>query len=154
MANTFTQLYIQFVFAVKDRTSLIRSDWKNELYKYITGVVQNNNHKLIAINGMPNHLHVFIGYKPHQLIPDLLHDIKGCSSAWINEKGFVKGKFRWQAGYGAFSYSHSQIDNVVKYIMNQEKNHKKRIFREEYIELLERFNIKYNERYILEDIVE
>ena len=154
MANTFTQLYIQFVFAVKDRTSLIRSDWKNELYKYITGVVQNNNHKLIAINGMPNHLHVFIGYKPHQLIPDLLQDIKGCSSAWINEKGFVKGKFRWQAGYGAFSYSHSQIDNVVKYIMNQEKNHKKRIFREEYIELLERFNIKYNERYILEDIVE
>ena len=126
MANTFTQIYLQFVFAVQDRISLIRFEWKDELYKYITGVVQNNNHKLIAINGTPNHLHVFVGYKPHQLIPDLLQDIKGGSSTWINKKGFIPGKFGWQAGYGAFSYSHSQIDSVIKYIMNQEEHHKKK----------------------------
>ena len=154
MANTFTQIYLQFVFAVQDRLSLIRSEWKDELYKYITGIVQNNNHKLIAINGMPNHLHVFVGYKPHQLIPDLLQDIKGSSSTWINKKGFIQGKFGWQEGYGAFSYSHSQIDSVVKYIMNQEEHHKKKTFREEYIELLQRFNIEYDERYILKDIGE
>ena len=154
MANTFTQIYLQFVFAVQDRISLIRSEWKDELYKYITGIVQNNNHKLIAINGMPNHLHVFIGYKPHQLIPDLLQDLKGSSSKWINEKDFIRGKFQWQAGYGAFSYSHSQIDSVVKYIMNQEEHHKKKTFRAEYIDLLKRFKIEYDERYILKEIEE
>ena len=152
MANTYTQIYLQFVFAVQDRVSLIQSDWKDELYKYITGIVQNNKHKLIAINGMPNHLHVFVGYKPHQLIPDLLQDIKGSSSAWINSRNLVKGKFRWQEGYGAFSYSHSHLDNVVKYIMNQEKHHKKRTFGEEYIELLKKFNVVYDEKYTLEDI--
>lgn len=153
MANTYTQMYLQFVFAVQNRLSLIRSEWKDELYKYITGIVQNNKHKLIAINGMPNHLHVFVGYKPHQLIPDLLQDIKGSSSGWINSRNLVQGKFSWQEGYGAFSYSHSQIDNVVKYIMNQEEHHKKRTFREEYIEMLEKFNIVYDEKYILKDIL-
>ena len=152
MANSFTQIYLQFVFAVQDRFSLIQSDWKDELYKYITGIVQNNKHKLIAINGMPDHLHVFVGYKPHQLIPDLLQDIKGSSSGWINSRNLIKGKFRWQEGYGAFSYSHSHIDNVVKYIMHQEQHHKKRTFREEYIDLLKKFNIDYEERYILKDI--
>ncbi|MCX6219687.1 MAG: IS200/IS605 family transposase [Bacteroidia bacterium] len=153
MANTNTQMYLQFVFAVQNRLSLIRSEWKDELYKYITGIVKNNKHKLIAINGMPNHLHVFVGYKPHQLIPDLLQDIKGSSSRWINSRNLVQGKFSWQEGYGAFSYSHSQIDNVVKYIMNQEEHHKKRTFREEYIEMLEKFNIGYDEKYILKDIL-
>jgi putative transposase len=152
MANTFTQIYLQFVFAVQDRISLIDPEWKNELFQYISGIVRNNKHKLIAINGTANHLHVFIGYKPHQLIPDLLKDIKGGSSKWINEKGFVRGKFAWQEGYGAFSYAHSQIDHVVKYILNQEKHHKKKTFREEYAQLLERFNITYDERYILKDI--
>ena len=152
MANTFTQVYLQFVFAVQDRISLIRPEWKDELYKYITGIVHNNTHKLIAINGMPNHLHVFVGYKPHQLIPDLLQDIKGSSSKWINEKRFTRGRFGWQAGYGAFSYSNSQIDSVVKYIMNQEEHHKKKTFGEEYIELLQRFKIEYDERYILKDV--
>ena len=152
MANTFTQIYLQFVFAVQDRGSLIQPEWKDELYKYITGIVQNNKHKLIAINGMPNHLHVFVGYKPHQLIPDLLQDIKGSSSGWINSKNLVRGKFSWQEGYGAFSYSQSHIDNVVKYIMNQEQHHKKRSFREEYIELLKKFNIVFDERYILKDV--
>lgn len=152
MANTYTQIYLQFVFAVENRVSLIRSAWKDELYKYITGIVQNNKHKLIAINGMPNHIHVFIGYKPHQLIPDLLQDIKGSSSTWINKKRFIKGHFDWQAGYGAFSYSHSHIERVAKYIMDQEKHHKKKTFREEYIELLKRFNISYDERYVLKDV--
>jgi len=103
---------------------------------------------------MSNHLHVFVGYKPHQLIPDLLQDLKGSSSKWINEKGFIRGKFGWQAGYGAFSYSHSQIDSVVKYIMNQEEHHKKKTFRAEYIELLKRFKIEYDEQYILKEIEE
>lgn len=152
MANTYTQMYLQFVFAVQNRMSLIQSDWKDELYKYITGIVQQNKHKLIAINGTPNHLHIFIGYKPHQLIPELLQDIKGSSSGFINNKQFVKGKFNWQEGYGAFSYSHSHTDNVVKYIMNQEEHHKKRTFKEEYIELLEKFNIAYDEKYILNDV--
>ena len=152
MANTFTQIYIQIVFAVQDRMSLVQSEWKDELYKYIAGIIQNNQHKLIVINGTPNHIHIFIGYKPHQLIPDLLQDIKGSSSKWINKKGFIRGRFQWQEGYGAFSYSHSQIDDVIRYINNQEQHHKKNSFREEYIEFLERFNISFDEKYILHDV--
>lgn len=152
MANTFTQIYIQFVFAVQNRISLIHNEWKDELHKYVTGIVQKNKHKLIAINGVANHIHIFVGYKPHQLIPELMQDVKGSSSKWINEKKFVKGKFSWQESYGAFSYSHSQIDQVVKYINNQEQHHKKRTFREEYIELLKKFNIPFDEKYILRDI--
>jgi len=152
MANTYTQIYIQFVFAVQNRNSLIQDNWKDELYKYISGIVQNNKHKLLAINGMPNHIHIFIGYKPHQLIPDLLQDIKGSSSGWINKKGFVNGKFNWQESYGAFSYSRSHIDRVVKYIINQDHHHKEKTFREEYIELLNKFHIDFDERYILKDI--
>jgi len=152
MANTFTQIYLHLVFAVQNRVSLIQSEWKDELYKYITGIVKNNKHKLIAINGMPNHIHIAVGYKPHQLIPDLLQDIKGNSSKWINEKKLVYGKFSWQAGYGAFSFSHSQIDAVAKYIINQEKHHKRKTFQEEYIELLEKYNVQFNEKYILKDI--
>ena len=152
MANTYTQLYIQTIFAVQDRISLIHTSWKNELYKYITGIIQNNKHKLIAINGTSNHIHILIGYRPHQLIPDLLQDIKGSSSKWINQKRFVKGKFKWQEGYSAFSYSHSQLKDVIKYIENQKLHHKKTTFREEYQLLLKRFQIQYNERYILEDV--
>ena len=152
MANTFTQIYIQFIFAVQSRASLIQPEWKDELYKYITGIVQENGHKLIAINGTANHVHIFIGYKPHQVIPELMQDVKGSSSKWINEKRFVRGKFSWQQGYGAFSYSHSQIDQVVRYINDQEKHHKKKTFREEYILLLKKFNIQFEEKYILKDI--
>jgi REP element-mobilizing transposase RayT len=153
MANTFTKLYIQTVFAVQDRPSLISEHWKDELYKYITGIIQNNKHKLIAINGTSNHIHILIGYKPHQLIPELLQDIKGSSSKWINEKGFVRGKFKWQEGYGAFSYSHSHLSSVADYINNQEKHHQKKTFREEYEELLQKFSINYDARYILKDII-
>ncbi len=152
MANTFTQIYIHLVFAVQNRISLIHSGWKDELYKYITGIIQNHGHKLIAINGIPNHIHIAIGYKPHQLIPDLLQDIKGSSSKWINERKFTKGKFNWQEGYGAFSFSNSQIDRVVKYINNQEKHHKKHTFREEYIQLLKKYDILFDEKYILLEI--
>jgi putative transposase len=152
MANTFTQIYLHLVFAVQNRVSLIHPDWKDELYKYITGIVQNNGHKLIAINGMPNHLHIATGYKPHQLIPDLLQDIKGSSSKWMNKEKFVKGKFSWQEGYGAFSFSHSHIDRVVKYIINQDQHHKKQTFREEYIQLLKKYDVPFDERYILIDV--
>ena len=164
MANTFTQIYLHLVFAVQNRISLIQPEWKDELYKYITGIIQNNGHKLIAINGMPNHLHIAVSYKPHQLIPDLLQDIKGYSSKWINRKKFIKGKFNWsvdsvestrfyeQEGYGAFSFSHSQIDRVVKYINNQVQHHKKQTFREEYLRLLKKCNLSFDEKYILSDI--
>ena len=152
MANTYTQIYLHLVFAVQNRISLIGIEWKDELYKYITGIIQNNHHKLIAINGMPDHLHIAVGYKPHQLIPELLQDIKGNSSGWINKQKFVKGKFKWQEGYGAFSFSHSHIDRVVKYIINQENHHKKKTFGQEYVELLKKYNIEYDERYILKNV--
>lgn len=152
MSNTFTQIYLHLVFAVQSRISLIQPDWKSELYKYITGIVQNNGHKLIAINGVSNHLHLAVGYKPHQLIPDLLQDMKGYSSKWINEKRFVRGKFRWQEGYGAFSFSHSHLDRVVRYINNQEKHHKKMTFKEEYMQLLKKYEVIFDEKYILVDV--
>lgn len=152
MANTYTKIYLHIVFAVQNRNSLIQPEWKDELYKYITGIIKNNGHKLIAINGTPDHLHIAIGYKPHQLIPDLLQDIKGDSSKWINKNKIIRGKFNWQAGYGAFSFSHSHLDAVIKYINNQEKHHKKKTFREEYIELLKRYDVEYDEKYIMVDI--
>jgi REP element-mobilizing transposase RayT len=152
MANTFTQIYLHLVFAVQNRISLINPEWKAELYKYITGIVQNNGHKLISINGVSNHLHIAVGYKPHQLIPDFLQDIKGYSSRWINKRKFTGAKFTWQEGYGAFSFSHSQIDRVVKYINSQEQHHKKETFREKYIQLLKKYDIPFDEKYILMDI--
>ena len=153
MANTYTQIYIQIVFAVENRISLIKDQWREELHKYITGIVQNHKHKLIAINSMADHIHIFIGMKPIQSISDLLQDIKEYSSKWINRNNFVMGHFNWQAGYGAFSYSHSHIDSVVKYIQNQKRHHQKKTFRQEYIEFLEKFNVEYDERYIFKDLV-
>jgi putative transposase len=154
MANTYTQIYIQTVFAVENRGCLIQNEWKDELYKYITGIVKNNDHKLIAINGMPDHIHIFIGMKPDQSVSDLLQDIKGGSSKWINEKGFVKGKFKWQSGFGAFSYSQSHIDTVVKYIQQQEEHHQRKTFKEEYVALLKAFQIEHNEKYLFKWIEE
>ena len=111
MPNTYTQIYIHSVFTVQNRDSLLKPEWQNELYKYITGIVQKNGHKLIALNGMPDHLHVFMGMKPNQSLSDLIQDVKGDSSRWINEKEFVKGKFEWQSGFGAFSYSISLLSD-------------------------------------------
>jgi REP element-mobilizing transposase RayT len=152
MANTYTQIYIQTVFTVQNRLSLIGPEWQEELFKYITGIVQNNGHKMIAINGMPDHLHLFIGMKPNQSLSDLMQDVKGDSSKWIYQKEFVKGRFEWQAGYGGFSYSISQIDTVVKYISNQAKHHKAKTFVEEYRDFLEKFQVPFNERYIFKPI--
>lgn len=151
MANTYTQIHLQFVFAVKHRTSLISPVWKKELYLYISGIVENNGHKLLAINGMPDHIHIFIGMRPTQSVSDLLQDIKRNSSLWINKKGFVKGKFEWQEGYGAFSYSKSHVQNVINYIQKQEEHHKKQSFKEEYLEFLKKFDVDYDEKYIFRE---
>ena len=131
MPNTYTQLYVQFIFAVQNRFSLISSKWEEELKMYITGIVQHNKHKMIAINGMPDHLHVFVGLHPTQSISDLMQMVKGDSSTWINNNRLTKGRFSWQDSYGAFSYSRSQIDKVYHYIMNQKEHHKKTTFIEE-----------------------
>jgi Transposase and inactivated derivatives len=153
MANTYTQVHIQFVFAVKYRYGVIDLSWQEELYKYITGIVQNNNHKLIVINGMPDHIHILIGLRPNQSISELMQVIKTNSSKWINEKGFVKGRFEWQEGYGAFSYGKSQVNDVIEYINNQQMHHSKKTFKEEYIEFLKKFEIDYDEKYIFKDLI-
>jgi len=139
MSDTYTQLYIQLVFAVKGRNNFIRYIWEEELYKYITGVVQNDRHKMLAINGMPDHIHIFLGLNPVFSISDLVKDIKRASNNWIQAKGFINGKFEWQAGYGAFSYGRSQIDQVCKYIANQKQRHTNLTFKTEYINLLTLF---------------
>lgn len=153
MANTYSQIHLQFVFAVKHRHSLILSNWKQELYAYIAGIIQNQGHKLLAINGMPDHIHIFIGMRPNQSVSDLLQDIKRNSSLWINQKKFVNGKFEWQEGYGAFSYSKSHVKQVVEYIENQEAHHRKLSFHEEYIDFLNKFEIEYDERYVFKDLI-
>lgn len=148
MPNTYTQIYLQTVFAVKHRHGLIQPIWKENLYRYITGIAQKQGHKMLAINGMPDHVHAFIGVNPKQSISDMMQDVKGDSSKWINDKRLIVGRFEWQTGYGAFSYGHSQIDDVVKYIINQEAHHRKRTFMEEYAGFLQKFDVPYDERYI------
>jgi putative transposase len=148
MANTYTQIHIQTIFAVKRRTALIQKEWKDELYKYITGIIRTYDHKILAINGMPDHLHIFFGMRPVQSLSDLMQDVKGSSSKWINEKRFIKDKFEWQEGYGAFSYSKSQASKVIAYIQNQETHHKKVSFLNEYKTFLVKFEVDYDDRYI------
>ena len=152
MANTYTQIYIQIVFAVKDRQNLIKKNHKDELYKYITGIVRNKNQKLISINGMSDHIHILIGLKPDIALSDLVRDIKANSSKFINKKNWFMGKFNWQEGFGAFSYSRSQLNRVIKYIENQEKHHKKKSFKEEYLELLQKFGVEYKDKYLFDFI--
>jgi REP element-mobilizing transposase RayT len=153
MSNTYTQIHIQFVFAVKYRNGLIHFSFKQELYQYISGIIKANNHKLLAINGMSDHLHILIGMRPSQSVSDLIQNIKSNSSKWINEKKFLKVKFEWQEGYGAFSYSKSHVQNVIRYIQNQEKNHKVKSFNEEYLDFLNAFEIDYDERYVFNDLI-
>jgi len=150
MAGTFSQLYIQVVFAVKGRANCIHKTWKDELHKYISGIITHKGHKSIIVNGMPDHIHAFVGLKPSMAISDLVRDIKNNSTNFINDHNWIKGKFCWQDGYGAFSYAHSQIDRVYKYILNQEEHHKKKTFRQEYQELLDKFQIPYDEMYLFE----
>ena len=150
MANTYTQIYIHIVFAVKGRQSLIPESRKEELYKYITGIIKKRDQKMLAVNGMSDHIHILIGMKPTIALSDLVRDFKAGSSGFINEKKWLRGKFNWQEGFGAFSYSRSQVDTVIKYIMNQEQHHKKKTFKEEYIEFLKKFDLDYEEKYLFE----
>jgi putative transposase len=153
MANTYTQIHIHFVFAVKFRHGIIQSKWKEDLYKYMTGIIQNDNHKLLAINGMPDHIHIMIGLRPAQSISDLMKNVKQSSSKWINENKLTNGHFEWQEGYGAFSYSKSQIGQVVNYIQNQELHHKKKTFRDEYLDFLEKFEVDYDDKFIFKELI-
>lgn len=150
MAGTFTQLYIQIVFAVKGRQNLISGEWKDELHKYIAGIIKGKDQKPLIVNGMPDHIHAFVGLRPSTAISDLVRDIKNNSSNFVNDRKLVRGKFAWQEGYGAFSYGHSQIDRVYKYILNQEDHHKRTTFREEYMELLNRFEVQFDTRYLFD----
>ncbi len=154
MAGTFSQIYIQVVFAVQNRGCMIQSSWEEELYKYISGIVRNKEQKMLAINGMPDHIHFFIGMKPSCCLSDLVREIKKSSNDFIKEKRFSKFKFQWQEGYGAFSYSHSSLDNVIKYIMNQKEHHKKFTFREEYLDFLKKFEIDFKDEYLFKWIEE
>jgi REP element-mobilizing transposase RayT len=152
MANTYTQIHIQAVFVVQNRLCLISSKWENLLYQYITGIVRNNGHKLLAINGMPDHIHILFGMRPSQSLSDLMQDIKGDSSKWINQKKFIMQRFSWQEGYGAFSYSMSQISNVASYIENQKQHHANKTLTEEYQKFLKDNKIDYDERYIFKPL--
>jgi putative transposase len=150
MANTYSQIYIQIVFTVKGRQNLLPKNHRDELHQYITGIVSNRNQKLLSIFAMPDHLHLLVGINPNISISELVRDIKAGSSKFISDHNLVNGKFSWQEGFGAFSYSKSQIDNVIHYISNQEQHHKKSTFKEEYIELLRKFEIEYDEKYLFE----
>ncbi len=150
MANTYSQIYVHIVFAVKGRQNLINANIREELHKYITGIITNRDQKLLSIFCMPDHTHLLIGLKPSIIISDLVRDIKAGSSKFINDKKLIKGKFSWQEGFGVFSYSRSQIDTVIKYIQNQEKHHNKKSFKEEYIDFLEKFAVEYDEKYLFE----
>ncbi len=150
MANTYSQISIQVVFAVKHRENIITTDFRNRLHEYITGIIIGNKQKPLAVNGWKDHVHVFFGMEPSVCISDIVRDIKAGSSKWINDHHFVKGKFHWQDGYAAFSYSKSQRDPVIKYIVNQEQHHRRKTFREEYLELLRKSEIEFDEKYLFE----
>jgi REP element-mobilizing transposase RayT len=150
MANTYTQIYIHIVFAVQGRQSLIPKECKEELHKYITGIIRNKEQKLITINSMPDHIHILIGMKPNIDLSSLVRDIKANSTKFINEKNWVRGRFNWQEGFGAFSYSHSQLNGIVNYIQNQEKHHSRKSFKEEYLEILKKFNVEYDMKYVFD----
>ncbi len=150
MADTYTQLYIHIVFAVKGRQSLIPKQHKEALHQYITRIITNKKQTVIRINSMPDHIHILVGITPDIALSDLVQDIKANSSKFINKKAWIAGRFEWQAGFGAFSYSHSQLDIVVRYIKNQEAHHSRQTFREEYLEFLKRFNVPYNPKYVFD----
>ncbi len=150
MANTYTQIYLQLVFSPMRHENTIPIKHKEELHKYTTGIIQKRNHKLLAINFMHDHVHILIGYNPSQSLPDLLRDIKANTAKFINEKKWLPGNFQWQKGYGAFSYSCSHIDNVIKYINEQEAHHSKTTFREEYLNILEKYEVDYDAKYLFE----
>ena len=150
MANVYTQVYLQLAFSPMRHENVIPQKHKEELQKYTTGIIQNRKHKLLAITFMPDHIHILIGYNPSQALPDLVRDIKANSSKFINEKKWLPGRFQWQEGYGAFSYSRSQIDDVIHYINSQEEHHKRASFKEEYLKLLEKYKVDYDPDYLFD----
>jgi REP element-mobilizing transposase RayT len=150
MPGTFSQLYIQYVFAVKGRNNLLLPSFEEEVYKYIAGIITGKDQKPLAVNGMPDHIHILVGLKPSMRISDLIRDIKNNSTNFINEKGWLKQKFCWQEGYGAFSYSESNYEKVIDYIRNQKQHHAKNTFRQEYLHLLNKFNIPFDEKYLFD----
>lgn len=152
MANTYTQIHIHAIFAVQNRQSLISNDWCNDLYKYISGIVTNHDHKILQINGMPDHVHMLVGLRPTQSLSELMKYVKQDSTKWINKNKFINGRFSWQKGYGAFSHSRSQIPKVIKYIQKQREHHKKKCFREEYLDFLKKFDVDYDERFIFKPV--
>lgn len=151
MANTYTQIHLQFVFAVKYRAAILDPAWDQRLRSYITAIIQNNQHKMLAINNVWDHIHIFIGFYTHQSTSEIMRIVKKSSSEWINDQHLTRHKFQWQEGYGAFSYSHSHIDRVVKYIHRQQIHHQRISFRKEYEGLLQKFNVNYNQQYIFQD---
>jgi len=150
MANTYTQLYVQFVFSVKGRENLIKEKFRDELEKVMCGIVTEHKSKTYVIYCNPDHTHIFVGLHPTISVSKLIEQVKSGSSNWLNEKKYIAGKFSWQDGYGAFTYSKSQIDNVVKYILNQSEHHKKQSFREEYLSFLNKFEIDYDSKYLFD----
>jgi putative transposase len=152
MANTYSQIYIHVVFAVEGRQNLIEPEHNDELQKYMTGVVRERDQKLIAINNMPDHVHMLVGLKPSMAVSDLMGDVKAASSGFIKRERWVRGRFSWQEGFGAFSYSRSQLNTVIRYIENQQKHHARKTFRQEYVELLEKFEVKYDPRYLFNEV--
>lgn len=150
MAGTFTQLYVQAVFAVRGRENLLHQPWRGEVFKYIAGIINGKNQKPIIVNGVGDHVHVFVGMRPSMSVSDLVRDIKNNSSKFINERKWLPGKFAWQEGFSAFTYTHEHIDRVYQYIMNQEEHHRIKSFREEYMELLREFNVEFEEKYLFE----
>ena len=152
MAGTYSQIYLQIIFVVKNRDNLLKKAWRNEVFKYIAGIITQKGHKSIIVNGVEDHVHCFVGFKPVGAISDLVRDIKNNSSKFINERKFTKVKFNWQPGYAVFSYSHSHVERVYNYIFNQEEHHRNKTFREEYLEFLERYGVEYDERYLFESV--
>lgn len=150
MSNTYSQIYIQIIFAVRGRQNLIQEQHRDELHKFITGIVRNRDQKLLAIFVMPDHTHLLVSIKPILAISDLVRDVKAGSSKFINDNHLVNGKFNWQEGFGAFSYSKSQIDHVIKYILNQKEHHKRQTFKAEYLEFLRKFEVEFNEKYLFD----
>jgi putative transposase len=150
MPDTYSQIYIQIVFAVKGRENLIHSTHREELHKYISGIIEQRKQKMLSIFCMPDHLHLFVGLAPSISISDLVRDVKAGSSNFINKRNWINKQFNWQAGFGAFSYSKTHVDAVVRYILNQEKHHQKKSFKEEYINILERFEIEYKPAYLFD----
>ena len=150
MAGTYSQIYIQVVFAVRGRQNLLHKEWRDDVFKYMSGIIKNKGQKPIIVNGVSDHVHVFVGLKPSMALSDLVRDVKNNSTNFINDHAWIRGKFSWQEGYGAFSYSHSQIENVYNYILNQDKHHHKQTFQEEYVDFLEKFEIEHDVKYLFD----